>query len=61
MDFDKLALAFQADTLSGHDFVSFAFTYAFSFFASPIASLIESTFKNFVFGFIAPTYVFLGP
>ena len=41
IDFNILAFAFRADTLWGLGFVSFAFTRA--------ASLIESTFANFVF------------
>jgi len=61
IDFDILALAFQADTLSGRDFVSFAFIYASSFSASPIASLIESTFVNFVFKSTATCLHFFGP
>ena len=61
IDFDLLALAFQADTLSGRDFVSFAFARASSFSASPIASLIESIFANFVFKSTATRLRFFGP
>src|SRR6266702_6495241 len=58
VDFDILALAFRADTLSSRDFVSFAFACAFSFSASPIASLIESIFANFVFKSMATRLYF---
>jgi hypothetical protein len=61
MDFDILALAFRADTLSGRDFVSFTFARASSFSALPIASLIKSTFTSFIFGSTATRLRFLGP
>jgi hypothetical protein len=61
MDFNILALAFRADTLLGRNFVSFTFTRISSFSTLPIASLIKSTFINFVFRSIATHLCFFRP